>query len=205
MKRACCCSYGSRTPDAPSWSSEVEVAPPGSVDPCLYVIAIWVVGEDTEVGHRDQAVVPVDDLQVPEVSSSAEAFSGVVAAAHLGGGVEPGWTGVEDLSTVLHHGRVPSEVAEQGGRPVAHEHAGSELQPPVSMAWILQSTACRHRTYSYKPQLYSEPLRMAHIIFMQLYWISTDQDDTSRSIVVLLLLNSFRLQKGSLQCFLTLF
>lgn len=95
--------------------SVVQVVAPDTVDPSAYVIAARVVGQHLEVWRRDQVVVPVDDLQVPEVGSSPETFPCEVAAAHLCRRVGAGRRrpGVNDLAAELHHARVVPQVGEQ--------------------------------------------------------------------------------------------
>lgn len=125
-------------PDVSSWSSVVEVVPPDGVDAALYVVAAWVVGGDMEGGERDEAVVPVHHLQVAEVGGAAEAFAGEVAAPHLRGRVRPAvGAGVHHLAAELHHARVRRQVAEEERRPVPHQLAGPELQPPVAVVRVL--------------------------------------------------------------------
>jgi hypothetical protein len=97
-----------------------------------------VVGGDVEAGgERHQAVVPVHHLQVPEVGGPAEAFPGEVAAAHLRGRVRPRRARVHHLAAELHHARVRRQVAEQQRRPVPHQLARAELQPPVAVVRVL--------------------------------------------------------------------
>jgi len=98
-----------------------------------------VIGEEFQVGRRDEVVVPVHHLQVPEVGGAVEALSGEVAAAHLGRRVRPRRPGVDDLAAELHHVGVASQVGEEVRRPVSDYEARAQLQPPVPMLWILDT------------------------------------------------------------------
>lgn len=125
-------------PDVPAGAAVVEVVSPDGVDAALDVVAVGVVGGDVEAGgERDEAVVPVHHLQVAEVGGPAEAFPGEVAAAHLRGRVGARRARVHHLAAELHHARVRRQVAEQQRRPVAHQLAGAELQPPVAVVRVL--------------------------------------------------------------------
>ena len=129
-----------RAPDVPAGPAVVEVVAPDGVDAALDVVAVGVVGGDVEAGgERHQAVVPVHDLEVPEVGGPAEALAGEVAAAHLRGRVRPGRARVHHLAAELHHARVRRQVAEQQRRPVPHQLAGAELQPPVAAVRVLRA------------------------------------------------------------------
>jgi hypothetical protein len=124
----------------PPGSSVVEVASPVAVSASLDIVASRMVGEEFQVGRRDEVVVPVHHLQVPEVSGAVEALSGEVAAAHLRRGMRPRRPGVDDLAAELHHVGVASQVAEEVRRPVPDYEARAQLQPPVPVLWVLMDT-----------------------------------------------------------------
>ena len=111
----------------PPWASVVEVAPPVAVGPSLDVVAARVVGEELQAGRRDEVVVPVHHLEVPEVGGAVEALAWEVAAAHLRRRVRPRRSGVDDLAAELHHVGVPRQVGEEVGRPVPDDQARAQL------------------------------------------------------------------------------
>lgn len=123
-------------PDVPPRSTVVEVVPPDGIDPALDVIAGRVISGDMERGERDQAIIPVHDLQVPEVGGAAEAFPGKMAAPHLRGRVGSLGAGVHHLAPELHHAGVRRQVAEEHRRPVTHQLPVPELQPPVAVVRV---------------------------------------------------------------------
>jgi len=123
----------------PPWPSVVEVASPVAVRASLDIVASGVISEEFKVGCRDEVVVPVHHLQVPEVGGAVEALSGEVAAAHLCRRVRPRRPGVDDLTAELHHVGVASQVTEEVRRPVPDYEARAQLQPPVPVLWILDT------------------------------------------------------------------
>ncbi|KAL6011458.1 hypothetical protein ACLOJK_001906 [Asimina triloba] len=71
-----------------------------------------MVGQDPKVGSRKQVVIPINDLQVAKISRPSEAFTGEMAAAHLGRCMEARCAAVDYFPTELHHVCVVPQVAE---------------------------------------------------------------------------------------------
>lgn len=76
-----------------------------------------------EPRRRDEIIVPINNLQVPEIGRPVEPFSGEMAAAHLRGRVRALRPRVDHLAAELHHVGVPSQVREERRRPVADQRA----------------------------------------------------------------------------------
>nr|ACR36231.1 unknown [Zea mays] len=127
----------SRAVHVPAGPSVVEVVPPGGVVAALDVVAARAVGDEAERGGGDEAVVGVDDLQVAEVGCAVGSLAGEVAAPHLRGRVRPRRARVHHLAAELHHVGVGAQVREQERRPVPHQRARPQLQPPVPPVRVL--------------------------------------------------------------------
>lgn len=80
-----------------------------------------MISQKLEIRQGDQVIVPVDNLQVPEVGCPLETFVRKVTAAHLCWSVEAWGPGVDNLTTKLHHARMPCQVIEQECWPVSYE------------------------------------------------------------------------------------
>lgn len=127
-----------------SRAAVVEVgAPAGSRVPGVVVglpdvVAGGVLSErlDGVEGHLGEAVVGVDRLEVAEVAGPGEALGGEAAGAHLGGCVDAGGPGVDDLAAPLDHGGVVGEVGEELGGPVSHQLV-AVAEPPVAEPGVL--------------------------------------------------------------------
>ena len=117
----------SRAFDIPAGAAVVEVAAPVGVGASLDVVAGRVVGEELEVGRRDEAVVPVHHLQVAEVGGAVEPLAGEVTAAHLRRRVRPRRPRVHHLAAKLHHVAVVRQVGEQIRWPIPHHHTRAQL------------------------------------------------------------------------------
>lgn len=68
-----------------------------------YIIATWMVGKYPKLRYRNQAVVPIYNLQIPEVSCFSKPVSWEVATPHLSQRVMAGRSCIDYLSTELHH------------------------------------------------------------------------------------------------------
>jgi hypothetical protein len=129
--------------DVAPGAAVVEVVAPGAVVAALDVVAGGVVGDEAEGGGGEEVVVPVDDLEVAEVGGAVESLAGEVAAPHLRRGVRPRRPRVHHLAAELHHVGVAAQVGEEGRRPVPHQWARPQLQPPVPPTWVLHTGQIR--------------------------------------------------------------
>lgn len=96
-----------------------------------------MIRQEMEIRHGQEVIIPIHNLQIPEVGCFSEAVVGEAAATHLGWRVVSPWSCVHYLSSKLYHARVASQMAEQEVRPVPDEQPGPELEPPVPVLWIL--------------------------------------------------------------------
>lgn len=101
------------TPHISSGSSIVKIIPPHIINPSSYIVTIRVIRQDPEIRQRNQAVVPINHLQIAKIRCFSEAFSGKMATAHLSPCVRTRWPSVHDFPTKLDHVCVVPQVCEQ--------------------------------------------------------------------------------------------